>query len=110
MINFLSMHRTTEMLIEAIQLSEAPLAEITPVPSSIPSSAGRQSGGGAVAVPADLLVGEDVVGIDLAAVLVNLLAVDAGRTGAGFEMEAYSGEVGEHIGAPRALGVLSSVD
>ncbi len=110
MVDFLSMHRTTEVLVEAVQLSKAPLAEITPVPGSIPSSAGRQSGGRAVAVPADLLVGEDVVRIDLAAVLVNLLAVDAGWAGARFEMEAYSSEVGEHVGAPRAFGVLSSVD
>lgn len=104
------MHRTTEVLVEASQLSEAPLAEITPVPRSIPSSAGRQRGGRAVAVPADPLVGEDMIGIHLAAILVNLLAVDAGWAGAGFEMEAYSSEVGEHVGAPRAFGVLASVD
>lgn len=109
MVDLLSMHRTTEVLIEANQLSEAPLAEITPVPRSIPSSAGRQSRGITVAVPANLLVGEDVTGIDLAAVLVDLLAVDARWTGAGFEMEADSSEVGEHVGAPRTFGVLSNV-
>lgn len=97
------------MLVEAYQLSEAPLAEITPVPRSIPSSAGCQIGGSTVAVPANLLVGEDVTGIDLATVLVDFLAVDAGRAGAGLKMEADSSEVGEHVGAPRTFGVLSSM-
>lgn len=98
------------MLVETIQLGEPLLAEVAAVPRSIPSSAGRQSGGGTVAVPADLLVGEDMIGIDLTTVLVNLLTVDAGWAGAGFEMEADSSEVGEHFGAPRAFGVLASMD
>lgn len=108
-VDLLSMHRTTKVLIEANQLSEAPLAEITPVPRSIPSSAGRQSRGITVAVPANLLVGEYMTRIDLATVLVDFLAVDAGWAGAGLKMEANSSEVGEHIGAPRTFGVLSSV-
>lgn len=110
MVDLLSMHRTTEVLVEASQLSEAPLAEITSVPGSIPSSASRQGCFGRVTVPADLFVGKEVVWIDLATVLVNLLAIDAGWAGAGLEVEADTGEVGEHVGAPRAFGILSSVD
>ncbi|KAL8987176.1 MAG: hypothetical protein Q9177_003594 [Variospora cf. flavescens] len=61
-------------------------------------------------MPADLLVGEDVIGVDFAAVLIDFLAVDARRAGAGFEMEADTGQVREFVGAPGAFGVFAGVD
>lgn len=60
-------------------------------------------------MPADLLGGEEVVGVNLAAVLVDLLTVDARRAGAGFEVQADAGEVGELAGAPGAFGVFAGV-
>lgn len=74
------------MLVEASQLSEAPLAEIAAVPRSIPSSAGRQSSSGTVTVPADLLVRENMIGVDLTTVLVNLLPIDTRWASARLEM------------------------
>lgn len=61
-------------------------------------------------MPTDLLVGEDMIGVDFAAVLIDFLAVDARRAGAGFEMEADTGQVGEFVGAPGAFGVFAGVD
>lgn len=60
-------------------------------------------------VPADLLVGEDMIWIDVPTILVDLLAVDAGCAGTGFEVETDAREVGEFVGTPWALDVLPGV-
>lgn len=61
-------------------------------------------------MPADLLVGEQVSGVDLAAVVVDFLAVDARRAGAGFEVQADAGQVREFGGTPWAFGGFADVD
>lgn len=61
-------------------------------------------------MPADLLVGEDVVRVYLATVLVYLLAVDARGAGAGFEVDADAGQVGEFGGTPGAFDGFADVD
>ncbi len=60
-------------------------------------------------VPANLLGGEDVSRVDVAAIPVDLLAGDAGCAGTGFEVEAYAGEVGEFVGTPWTLDVFAGV-
>ena len=60
-------------------------------------------------MPSDLLVGEYVAGIDFATVSVDFLAGDPGGAGAGFEVEADAGEVGEFGGTPGALGGFADV-
>ena len=44
-----------------------------------------------VLVPSDSFVGEDVAGVDGAAVLVYLVAGDAGGAGPGFQVQADAG-------------------
>ena len=51
-------------------------------------------------MPADLLGGENVIAVHLAAILIDFLAVDTGGTAAAFEMVAYAGKIGEFVGAP----------
>lgn len=107
-----------EVLVQAGELVETAVAEVAAVEGAVPGGgAGHVRGavaGGVVVVvvvvvPADALVGEDVVGVDLAAVEVDFGAGDARGAAAGFEVEADAGEVGEFVGAPGAFDVLSHV-
>ena len=61
-------------------------------------------------MPSDELGGEDVTRVDLATVLIDLLAVDPRWTGAGFEVQAYAREVREFARAPRAFDVFPHMD
>lgn len=84
MIDFLPMCGTDEMLIQRAQGSEAVLAEVATVPGPVPSSTCSQcSRSSIIVVPANLLVGEEMVRIDFSAVLVDLLAIDTRCTGTG---------------------------
>ena len=47
--------------------------------------------GSFVVVPANALVGEDVIRVHFAAVLIDLVAVDAGGAAAGFEVQTDAG-------------------
>lgn len=101
------------MLVQAVQLPESSGAEITAVVVAVPCC----TGGNVVllrslirVVPTDLLVGEDVVPVDFAAVLVYFLPIDAGGAGAGFEMETDAGEVGEFLRTPGTFDVFPNVD
>lgn len=80
MVDLLLMGRAAEMLIQAGQGAEPILAKITAEVGSIPGSPGGDIArlGLMIVVPSDLLVGEDVVRIDLSAVLIDLLAIDTG--------------------------------
>ena len=111
-VNLLPVRRTAQMLVQRPQRAEPVLAEVAAVPVAIPGGVCGKGGGIAIiiVVPADLLVGEDVVRIDFAAVAVNFLAVDAGGAGTGFEVQADAGEVGEFVGAPGAFDVTAGVD
>ena len=60
-------------------------------------------------MPADKLGGESVARIDLSTVLIDFLTVDPGGAGAGFEVEADSGEVSEMGGTPGAFGGFADV-
>lgn len=51
-----------------------------------------------------------MVWVDLAAIVVDFSAVDAGGADSGFEVQADAGEVGEHVGAPRAFDIFALVD
>lgn len=110
-IDLLPMRWTLQMLIQATQSSVAVLTEVTAVVRSIPSSTGsdvcRIS---SVLVPANLLVGEYVVGIDLSAVLIDGGTSDAGGAGAGFQVDTDTVEVGEFVGTPRALDIFADMD
>ena len=87
MVDLLLMHWTAEVLIQGSQGAEASLTNIAPIPRTIPSSGSGQRWGSSVfIVPADLFVGKDMIGIDFAAVLVDLLTIDARCTGSGFEV------------------------
>ncbi len=110
-VDILPMDRTSKMLIQRGQSTEAILAEVAAVPVAIPSRIGGQRcRGGVIVVPADLLVCEDVIGVNFPTVLVNLLAVDAGGASAGFEMKADASQVREHVGTPRAFGIFANMD
>lgn len=105
-----------EVLVQAGELVETAVAEVAAVEGAVPGGgAGHVRGAVAgvvvvgVVVPADALVGEDVVGVNLAAVEVDFGAGDARGAAAGFEVEADAGEVGEFVGAPGAFDVLSHV-
>ena len=83
MIDFLAMDRTTEVGVQASEITEALLTKRTTIPRSIPGcTSGHTCRFVLVGVPTNLLVGEYMSWIDFAAVLVDLLTVDAGRTGA----------------------------
>lgn len=58
----------------------------------------------------DQLGREEVVTVDLSAILVYLLTIDSRRAAARFEMEGHAGEVGVFVWAPRALDVLANMD
>jgi len=100
-----------EMLIEPTEQVEPFPTEVTAVEVAIPRRLCRNGGGAlaVVAVPADLLIGEDVTAVDLAAILVDFRAVDAGFAVAGLEMMADAREVGVLVGAPGAFDVLADV-
>ena len=103
------------MLVQRSQRVKSILAQITTVVGTVPSGTGGyvvggDGGGGLIFMPSDLLVGEDMVGIDFAAVLIDFLPVDAGCAGAGFEVETYAGEVGVFLGTPGAFYVFAGVD
>ena len=113
-VTLLAMHRAGQMLVQRCQTAEAVLAEVASVPRAVP---GRTSGVATSiivrrgrGVPADLFRREEVVRVDLAAIIVDLLAVDAGAAGAGFEVQADAGEVGEFRGTPGAFDVFPHVD
>ena len=61
-------------------------------------------------MPSDLLCSENVIWVDLATVLIDLLAVDPRRTDAGLEVQTYAREVCEFAGAPRAFDVFPDMD
>lgn len=79
MIDLLSMDRTSKMIIQIKQLPKTTLAQIASIPRSVPSGAGCIISRRCciVVVPANLLVGEDMIGVDLAAVLIDFGSVDA---------------------------------
>ena len=111
MVDLLPMYRTGKVLIQGNQCTEAALTEIASIPGPIPGGRGSNCGRArAVIMPADLLVGEDMIGVDFTAVLIDLAAIDTRRAGSGFEMQAYASEIGELVGAPGALDILSCVD
>ena len=65
MVDLLTMHWTSKMLIQPSEAAKTPLTERTSIPSTIPRGRGGDIGGGiVVVVPADLLVGKDMIGID----------------------------------------------
>lgn len=103
-----------EVLVQAGELVETAVAEVAAVEGAVPGGGaghvrGAVAGVVVVVIPADALVGEDVVGVDLAAVEVDFGAGDARGAAAGFEVETDAGEVGEFVGAPGAFDVLSHV-
>lgn len=61
-------------------------------------------------MPADLLVGKNVIMVHFAAVRIDLLAVDIGGTVAAFEVKADAREVGKLVGAPRTFDILAHMD
>lgn len=61
-------------------------------------------------MPADLLIGEHVIAVHLAAICVDLLTIDLGDAATAFEVEAHAGKVGELFGAPWTLDILAHVD
>lgn len=111
MVDLLLMRRTSKMLVETAQHRKPPGAEVAPVVISIP---GRSCGDcgrlAAIVMVPDQLVGEEVVPVDLSAILVYLLTIDAGRAAAGFEMKGHASEVGELLRAPGAFGVFADMD
>ena len=68
------------MLIQTSQSRKAVLTEIASIKRSIPRSVCRKvcaCGVIAIVVPADLLVGKDVISVDFSAVGIDLLPIDA---------------------------------
>ena len=51
-----------------------------------------------------------MIGVNIAAVLVDFLAVDTGCTSAGFQVQTDAGQIGEFVRAPRTLDILSDMD
>ena len=51
-----------------------------------------------------------MIWVNVAAVLVDLLAVDAGCTAAGFQVQTDAGQIGEFVRAPRTLDILSDMN
>ena len=78
MVDLLLMGRAAEMLVQPGQGAEPILAKVTAEVGSIPGSPGGDIArlGLMIVVPSDLLVGKDVVRIDLSAVLIDLLPID----------------------------------
>ena len=101
------------MLVQARQLSESPRAEVASVARTIPRCGACDVSGACrtfvVVVPAYALVGEDVIWVDFAAVLVDFGAVDAGGAATGFEMQTNAGQVGEFVGAPGTFDIFADV-
>ena len=60
-------------------------------------------------MPANLLIGKDMVWVDLSAVLVDFLAIDAGAASPRFKMETNASEIGKHVLTPRALDIFTNV-
>ena len=113
-ITLLAMHRARQMLVQRCQIAETTLAEVASVTRAIPGRTGGVTARPIVrrgrGVPADLFRGEVVVRVDLAAIIVDFLAVDAGAAGPGFEVQADAGEVGELRGTPGAFDIFPHVD
>ena len=61
-------------------------------------------------MPSDELCSEDVTWVDLATVLIDLLAVDPRWTDTGLQVQAYAREVCKFARAPRALYVLPDMN
>ena len=61
-------------------------------------------------MPSYLLVGEDMIWVNIAAILVDLLAVDTRCTAAGFQVQTDAGQIGKFFRAPRTLDILSDMD
>ena len=51
-----------------------------------------------------------MIWVDIAAVLVDLLAGDTGCTAAGFQVQTDAGQIGEFVRAPRTLDIFSDMD
>ena len=51
-----------------------------------------------------------MIWVNIAAILVDLLAVDTRRTAAGFQVQTDAGQIGEFVRAPRTLDVLPDMD
>ena len=60
-------------------------------------------------VPNDLLFGEDVIGVHLATVRVDLLTVGIGKTATSFEMVTNTREICEFLGTPGASITFANV-
>ena len=111
MIALLLVDGAGEVAVQGGQLGETGAAEVAPVPGAVPGRPGCDIGRcGTVVVPSDAFRGEDVVGVHLATVLVDLLAVDTGGAVPGLEVQADAGQVCEFVGAPGTFDVLADVD
>ena len=51
-----------------------------------------------------------MIWVNIAAILVDLLAGDTGCTAAGFQVQTNAGQIGEFVRAPRTLDILSDVN
>ncbi len=108
MVDFLFMHWAAKVLIKALQLGETFVAEVAAVPIAVPCCIGGDSSGRlAAAVPLNLEFREDVVAVNFATVLIDLLTVDARCARSRLEVEGHAGKVGEFLWAPRAFDVLA---
>ena len=110
MVDFLLVHRTAEMLVQRTQTREPPHAEIASIAGPIPCCVRGRRSGVIAAMVRDQLVREDMVTVDLAAVLVDLVTVDPRRAATVFKVEGDAREVGEFVGAPGAFDGLADVD
>ena len=113
MVYLLPMDRAAHMLIQRPQSREAFLAKKAAEPIPIPSSAGGERAWIVivlVTLPAKLLLGKEVGGINLAAVLIDPLTIHAGRAGTALKVVADACIVYELVGAPRAFDVPAHVN
>lgn len=97
MIDLLLMGRTSQMLVQAVQLPKTLGAKIAAEPVSIPRSTGSicSSFRALVIMPSDLLVGKDMVSIDFAAVLVEFLPIGPGRARSRLEVQGHASPIGK---------------
>lgn len=110
-VNILTMCRTAKMLVQGSQGMKPILAKVAAEKGSVPRNVGSQRWRiRCIVVPPDLLVSEDVIGVHLLAVSVDLLPIDSRAARPRFKMQTDSSEIGEHVGTPRTLHILSNVN
>ncbi len=111
MIDLLLVCRAIKMLVEAPQRGESSGAEIASIALSIPRCA-RGNRGRLVAITMvfDQLVREEMVPVDLSAILVYLLTINPGGAAARFKVERHAGKIGEFVRAPRAFDILADMN